>query len=51
MLIYFNSQFVRAESRFLGSSSTRDVLQNLMILNTRIGTVTQTEHLPTCYTI
>ena len=45
------SQFVRAESGFLESSSIRDVLQNLMILNTRIGTATQTEHLPTCYTI
>ena len=45
------SQFNRAESRFLESSSTRDVLQNLIILNARIGTLTQTEHLPTCYTI
>ena len=45
------SQFVWAESGFLESSSSGDVFQNLMILNTRIGTTTQTEHLPTRYSI
>ena len=50
-MIANNLQFLRTEGGFLESSSPRNVLENLMILNARIGIATQTEYLPTCYTI
>ena len=49
--VWGDSQFVRAESGFLESSSTINVIQNLMIPNTRIWIGTQTKHFPTGYTI
>ena len=48
---YVHSQFIRAECRLLESASTRDVLQNLVVLNARVGGAAQTEHLPACHSI
>ena len=45
------SQFLRTESWLVESPSRGDVLEDLVILNARIGTATQTEHLPTCHSI
>ena len=50
-IYYRDLQFVWAESWLLESSSVGDVLQYLVILDTRIGTATKTEHLPTCHSI
>ena len=50
-IYYRDLQFVWAESWLLESSSVGDVLQYLVILDTRIGTATETEHLPTCHSI
>ena len=46
-----HSQFIRTECGFLEPISSGDVIQNLIILNTRIWGATQTEHLPARDTI
>jgi len=42
-----HAQFVWAKNGFLQPLSSGDVVQNLMVLNTRVGGPPQTERLPT----
>ena len=44
-------QYVRTEGWFVESASSGNVIEELVVLNARIWTATQTEHLPTCDSI